>query len=143
MAHAEMEKSYDVDAGKYFHAVSDYEKYPEFVEGIKKVTVERESNGKYLAHYELSMMGKDMSYTLEIEDNADNGTVNWKLLKSDFFKVNNGSWKIHDEGPGKCKVRYSLEVDFNFPVPGLILKGLVKGTLPSMMNSFYQRAKMR
>ena len=141
MAQAEMEKIFDVEAGKYFHAVSNYEKYPEFVDGMKKVTIERQSNGKYLGHYLFSMMGKDMSYDLEIEDSAEKGTVNWKLLKSEFFKVNNGAWKIEEAGPGQCKVYYSLEVEFSFSVPGLILKGLVKGTLPSMMKSFYERAK--
>ena len=82
-----------------------------------------------------------MTYTLDIEDNAERMTVDWKLVESSFFKVNNGSWKIESMGPGKCKVSYSLEVEFTFSVPGLILKGLVKSMLPSMMNGFHQRAK--
>ena len=141
MAQAEMEKTYDVDAGKYFLAVSNYAKYPEFVDGMKAVTVQTQSPGKHIANYSISMLSKDMTYDLELRDNAEQGTVNWSLLKSDFFKVNNGAWKIESAGPGKCKVHYSLEVEFNFSVPGFILKGLVKGTLPSMMNSFYERAK--
>jgi ribosome-associated toxin RatA of RatAB toxin-antitoxin module len=141
MAQAEQEKTYDVDAAKYFQAVSQYEKYPEFVDGMKKVSAQRGSNGEVTAHYELSMMSKEMSYDLNIKEDPAAGTVNWTLAKSDFFKVNNGAWKIESLGAGKCKVTYSLEVEFNFSVPGLILKGLVKGTLPSMMKSFYERAQ--
>ena len=130
-----------MEAGKYFQAVSNYESYPEFVDGMKKVKVEHQSNGHFLAKYDISIMSKDMTYTLDIEDNAERMTVDWKLVESSFFKVNNGSWKIESMGPGKCKVSYSLEVEFTFSVPGLILKGLVKSMLPSMMNGFHQRAK--
>jgi len=141
MAQAEHEKSFEVSADKYFKAVADYEKYPEFVEGMKKVRVERAADGNVTAHYDLSMMSKDMSYVLKIRENPAAGEVDWSLLKSEFFKVNNGAWKIQATGPNSCKVKYSLEVEFNFSVPGLILKGVVKSTLPSMMDSFYQRAK--
>lgn len=141
MAQAEMEKTYDISAEKYFKAVSQYENYPQFVDGMKKVTCERDGTGSVVGHYELSMMSKDMSYVLKINENASAGTVNWSLMKSEFFRVNNGAWKIESTGANSCKVHYSLEVEFNFSVPGFILKTMVKGTLPSMMNSFYERAK--
>ena len=140
MAQAEQEKEYDVDASKYFQAVSQYEKYPEFVEGMKKVSVSR-NGSEIVGNYELSMMSKDMSYELKIKEDPAAGTVNWVLSKSDFFKTNTGAWKITAAGPGKCKVSYSLDVEFNFSVPGFILKGLIKSTLPTMMKSFYDRAK--
>ena len=141
MAQAEQEKTYDVDASKFFQAVTQLEKYPEFVDGMKKVVVEKGANGETIGHYELSMMSKDMSYSLKIKEDAAAGTLDWTLLKSDFFKVNNGAWKIESLGAGKCKVTYSLDVEFNFSVPGFILKSLVKGTLPTMMKNFYDRAK--
>jgi ribosome-associated toxin RatA of RatAB toxin-antitoxin module len=141
MAQAEQEKSYDVSAEKFFKAVADYEKYPEFVEGMRSVKAVRSADGSLTARYELSMMSKDMSYELKIIEDAAGGKVDWTLVKSDFFKVNNGSWRITPNGPASCKVRYALEVEFSFPVPGFILKGIVKGSLPSMMDSFYKRAK--
>ena len=141
MAQAENEKTYDIDASKYFKVVADIEKYPEFVEGMKKVKAEKLPSGEMTAAYELSMMGKDMSYTLSIKQDEAAGTLSWTLLKSDFFKVNNGAWLIESAGPGKCKVKYSLEVEFSFSVPGFMLKPMIKGTLPTMMDSFYKRAK--
>ncbi len=141
MAQAESEKTYEVSADKFFKAVADYEKYPEFVDGMRKVKAEKNPDGTIIAHYDLSMMSKDMSYTLRIKEAPEQGEVNWSLVKSDFFKVNNGAWKITSTGPASCKVRYSLEVEFSFSVPSLILKGIVKGSLPTMMNSFYERAK--
>ena len=140
MAQAESDKTYDVSAEKYFKAVSDYESYPKHVDGMKKVTVERNGN-EVTAHYELSMMSKDMSYSLKIKEDPAKGEISWVLLNSEFFKVNNGGWKIESTGPNSCKVHYSLEVEFTFSVPGFILKPLVKGTLPTMMDGFYKWAK--
>ena len=141
MAQAEQEKTYDVDAARYFQAVSEYENYPQFVDGMKRVTASRAEGGSVSAHYEFSMMSKEMTYDLAIRENPEKGEVSWTLQSSEFFKVNNGAWKIESLGPNRCKVKYSLEVEFNFSVPSFILKGVVKGTLPSMMNSFYERAK--
>src|ERR1035437_2689850 len=131
MAQAENEKTYDVDAQKYFQAVTDFDRYPEFVDGMKKVKTEKSATGEITAHYELSMMGKDMSYTLKIKQDPSAGEVSWTLLKSEFFKVNNGAWKIEPLGSGKCKVKYWLEVEFSFSVPGFMLKPMIKGTLPT------------
>lgn len=140
MAQATHEAFFDVDASQLYKAVTDYEKYPEFVEGMKKVTVDRTAGG-VTAHYELSMMGKDMSYTLQLKEEPEAGHLSWTLLKSEFFKVNNGDWLIQSNGPGKCKARYSSEVEFTFPVPAFVLKPMVKGALPKMMDGFYERAK--
>jgi len=44
-------------------------------------------------------------------------------------------------GPGKTDVLYELEIEMNFPVPGLIMNRLVKGSLPSMVKGFVKQAK--
>jgi len=145
MAQGVHETTFDVDASQLMRAVMDYEKYPEFVDGMKKVRVERGGAGgdkTVTAHYDLSMMGKDMSYVLRLKEEPEEGHLSWTLLKSEFFKVNNGDWLIQSLGPGKCKARYSSEVEFTFPVPGFMLKPIVKGALPKMMDGFYQRAKL-
>ena len=140
MAQAAHETTYDVDASLLFSVVTDYEKYPEFVDGMKKVRVERKGS-KVTADYDLSMMGKDMSYSLTLNEEPESGHLSWVLLKSEFFKINNGDWLIESLGPGKCKARYFSEVEFTFPVPGFMLKPMVKGAIPKMMDAFYERAK--
>lgn len=140
MAQAEETKTFDVDAQKLYQAVTSYEQYPEFVDGMKKVVIDRQS-GSLVGHYELSMMGKDMKYSLTLSENAGQLELSWTLLKSDFFKVNNGKWKIVALGAGRCQATFSQEVEFTFPVPGFVLKPMIKGTLPLMMNGFAERAK--
>ncbi len=85
-------------------------------------------------------MMKDVSYTLDHKEDAASCTIEWTLVESDFFKMNNGRWTLKAVAPGKTEAHYALEVEFKIPVPGLILNRLVKGSLPSMIKNFEKRA---
>jgi ribosome-associated toxin RatA of RatAB toxin-antitoxin module len=139
MAHAEFHQVMNVDKGKLFEVLCRYEDYPQFVDGVRGVQVERKGPGQARAKYEVSMM-KEVRYTLDHREDAAAGTLSWELVESDFFKRNTGRWELKDAGPGKTDVLYSLEVEFKIPVPGLILNRLVKGSLPPMVQSFVRRA---
>jgi len=139
MANAEHKEILNVDKEKLFDAITRYEDYPQFVEGVKAVKVERKGEGAARATYSVSMM-KDFVYTLDHKEDRAKGRVEWTLVSSDAFKVNKGYWQLKDAGKGKTDVTYAIEVDFTFPVPGFILNKVVKGTLPSMVQGFARRA---
>lgn len=140
MAQAELKEVLAVDADKLFDVITRYEEYPKFVDGINSIQVERKGPGHARVIYQISMM-KDFSYCLDLREDRKNGRVEWTLVESDLFKKNNGLWEIKSLGEGKTEALYKLEVEFNIPVPGLILNRLVKGNLPSMMKSFEKQAK--
>jgi ribosome-associated toxin RatA of RatAB toxin-antitoxin module len=140
MAQAEFHEVFPIDLNKLFAVITRYEDYPQFVTGCSGVKVERKAPGKARATYNVNMM-KEISYTLDhVEDQAA-GTVEWNLVESDFMKTNKGRWVLKSLGPNKTDVRYELEVEFKFPVPGMILNRLVKGSLGPMVKSFVERAK--
>ena len=140
MAQAEITETLGVDRDKFFQAVVKYEDYPQFVDGCSRVSVDRSDPSRPKVTYFVSMM-KDISYTLEHTEDAATGRVTWSLVSSDFFKKNIGHWEIDSAGPGKVKVKYVIDIEFKFPVPGLILNKLVKGSLPSMLRNFEKKAK--
>ncbi len=140
MAQAEIREKLNVDAEKMFQAITRYEEYPKFVEGMKNAKCDRTQAGKVRVVYEVNMM-KDIIYTLDHIEDATKRTVKWTLVESDTFKKNDGMWEIKDLGSGKCEAFYSLDVDFKIPVPGFILNRLVKGSLPAMIKSFEKRAR--
>jgi len=144
MAGAEFHEVKDVNREKLFEALRRYEDYPKFVEGMKTAKVDRSKSGQIRASYEVSMM-KDVAYTLDLKEEYTPGAevyrIQWSLVESDSFKKNNGTWELRDAGKGKTDVKYSLEIEFNFSVPGFILNRLVKGSLPSMVEGFCKRAK--
>jgi len=140
MAVAEFRKTLEVDRDKLFAAITQYEDYPKFVDGVVEAKVERKSAGHARTTYKINMM-KEVNYTLDIQEDAGAGRVQWSLVESDSFKVNNGLWELKTVGPGKTDVLYRLEIEFTFSVPGFILNKLVKGSLPSMVNSFVKRTQ--
>jgi ribosome-associated toxin RatA of RatAB toxin-antitoxin module len=140
MANAKIQETLSVSKAKLFKAVTQYENYPKFVEGCRSVKVDRSSPGSAQVSYDISMM-KDITYTLEHAEDEAKGVVSWKLIKSDFVKLNNGRWNIQEAGPDRCKVEYEVDIEFSFPVPGFILSRLIKGTLPAMLKSFEKQAK--
>ncbi len=140
MAHADYKGVLGVDKNKLFDAIVRYEDYPQFVDGCTGVKVERKSAGHARVTYQMSLM-KDFSYTIDLEEDREKGTVSWKLVESDLFKTNNGGWKIKESAAGKVDVEYEVEVDFKIPVPGFILNRLVKGSLPAMIKGFEKQAR--
>ena len=139
MAKAEFHEVIAADKDKLFQAITKYEDYPQFVDGVESVAVERKGAGQARVSYRVNMM-KEVIYTLDHHEDVAAGIVQWTMVESDSFKMNNGRWELKPAGPGKTDVRYELEIEFNFPVPGFILSKLVKGSLPSMVKNFAKRA---
>jgi ribosome-associated toxin RatA of RatAB toxin-antitoxin module len=139
MAKAEINETLEVPFEKLFATVTRYEDYPQFVDGCTEVKVERKGPGKARVTYHVSMI-KDVIYTLDhVEDEAA-GVISWTLVESNAMKVNNGRWTLKREGDAETSVHYQVEIEFNFPVPGMILNRLIKSSLPSMLRNFEEQA---
>jgi hypothetical protein len=52
-------------------------------------------------------------------------------------------WELKSLGPNKTQVLYKLEIDFDFPVPGFVLKKLVASALPKTIREFSDEALRR
>lgn len=140
MASAEIHETLNVDKDKLYQVITAYERYPEFVEGCQTAKVDSKTGSVAKVTYGLNLV-KDISYTLEHQEDAAAGKVTWKLLSSDFLKVNTGGWELKSLGAGKTDVKYQLEVEFKIPVPGFILNRLIKSSLPTMLKNFEKQAK--
>jgi ribosome-associated toxin RatA of RatAB toxin-antitoxin module len=140
MAKAEFHDVFSVNRDQLYAAITQYENYPQFVEGCTAVKVDRQGPGKARVVYHVNVMSQDVTYTLDHVENVEKGIVEWILVDSNFFKKNVGSWQIKSVGSGKTDVTYNIDVEFKIPVPGFILNKLVKGSLPGMVRSFEKRA---
>ena len=143
MPKAEFEKECDVSAETLFATITDYDRYPEFVDGVKKVTTKKKPTGEVVCDNLMTMMGKEIAYTIQLQETPQSGKVTWSLLSSDQFRTNSGGWEVQALSKGRCKVKYWLEVDLSFSVPSFIMKGLIKSMLPSVVDSFVAQAKKR
>ena len=140
MAQAEFEEILKVDAEKRYRVITQYDLYPQFVEGCQSARVDRISPQQAKVTYHVNVLSQDVHYILSHQESMDHSRVEWTLLESNFFKKNVGSWDLKSLGPGKTQVKYSLDVEFKVPIPSFVLNRLVKGSLPGMVRSFEKQA---
>lgn len=131
----------DIDINKLYDVLVDYEKYPEFVDGVSGIKVLSKDEKAAKVEYNLNMI-KSFKYIINLKQERP-GRLSWTLDSGDLFKKNDGEWKLKDLGNGKTEVTYTLDVDFKIFAPSSILSALTEKNLPSMMNSFFKRAKAK
>jgi coenzyme Q-binding protein COQ10 len=124
---------------KVFQLLTDYEKNPEFMDGVTSAEVLERSDNVAVVKFNIDII-KQFTYTLRLTETAPT-ELSWEFVEGDLFKSNTGRWKLSDNGDGTTDVDYSLEVDFKMMVPGMISKKLVKSNLPSLMKSVNKRAQ--
>lgn len=122
-----------------YKLVSDYEKYPEFLNEVKSCHVLKSENGKKLVEFKVSVI-KSFSYQLWMTE-KEPAEISWTFASGDIFKTSLGHWKLSDSPGGKTKAEYSVEATFGIFVPGPIAKSLLSVNLPTMMNAYHKRVK--
>ena len=129
---------------RFYDLVVDYERYPEFVPGIKACRVRNGGPEKHV-EYELDLGVKRLRYVLRMEE-ARPRRVAWSLVSGDLMKVSNGSWELADEH-GRTRAHYSVEIQIARPplVPQALIDRvsdeLTKVQLPRTLDAFKARAE--
>jgi len=135
MASAETTDIFACTPAQFHKIVTDYEKYPEFLQEVKRCQVLKTEGNRKLIAYTVSVM-KEFQYNLWMTEAPD--LVSWEFASGDIFKTMKGFWKMTDEG-GKCRGTYGVEATFGMFVPGPIAKALVNVNLPNMLSAYHKR----
>ena len=139
MAKVVREKEMNVSCALLLRAITEAENYPKFLSEVVSAKKVSGTPEKYQVCFEIEVV-KRFQYTLEFQTNGKD-KVSWKLVDSDFFKKNEGTWSLKAVSDKKTAVHYELDVDFGFLVPGFISKKLTEISLPKMFDAFELRAK--
>jgi ribosome-associated toxin RatA of RatAB toxin-antitoxin module len=144
MAKAERQEIIDLSLEKLFNTIKDYESYPQFVNGMKSTRIlETKSDGSKNVAFDIELI-KRVQYTVNIQekinDQKTEARIEWRLIESEALKTSHGLWILKSLTPTRTDVVYSLEVDFHFPVPGFVLKGLIATSMPLAIQEFKNRA---
>jgi ribosome-associated toxin RatA of RatAB toxin-antitoxin module len=135
MASAEVSDVFACSVEQFYKIVTDYEKYPEFLQEVKECKILKAEGNKKLIEYKVSVM-KDFKYSLWMTEAPT--LISWEFASGDIFKTLKGLWKLQDEN-GKCRASYSLDATFGMLVPSPIAKALVSVNLPNMISSYHKR----
>jgi ribosome-associated toxin RatA of RatAB toxin-antitoxin module len=134
----------DAPLEKVFEVVADYERYPEFVPGIRACRI-RSTSGEKHVEYELDLGVRRIRYVLRHAEERPT-RVTWSLVSGDMMKVSNGSWRLAAEG-GRTRALYSVEIQIARPplVPQMIVDRvsdeLTRIQLPKTLDAFKARAE--
>jgi coenzyme Q-binding protein COQ10 len=135
---APIERLYDV--------IVDYERYPEFVPGIKACRVKSQRPPREV-EYELDLGIKRVRYVLRHEELRPT-RVSWSLVSGELMKVSSGSWDLRPEAGGTL-ARYAVEVQLSKPplVPQALFDKITdelnKVALPRNLHAFKARAEAK
>jgi len=142
MAQASRTEILPISLEAFYHVVTDYESYSDFVDGVSDVNIQEKGKNKLVVEYSLNLI-KTFHYVLETkqEMKAKSAKVSWKLVESDLMKVNNGAWTMKVISENELEVTYDIEVEFKGLVPKMIINKLVEGNLPGLFKSYLKRAK--
>ncbi len=129
---------------RFYDIVVDYERYPEFVPGIRSCRVTR-AGGEIRVEYELDVGVRRIRYVLKHEEERPR-RVRWSLVSGDMLKVSNGSW---DLSPEQERTRATYSVDIQIARPPLVPQSIVNRVsdeltrvqLPKTLAAFKARAE--
>ena len=105
-----------------FAVVTDLERYPEWVAGLKEVEVrERDAEGRAsLVAFRAAAFGRSTSYTLEYDYSKAPDAVLWVQRDGDVTSRLDGSYRFVPAGGGETEVFYELIVELKVPIPGFV-----------------------
>lgn len=126
----------NANAQKCYEVIADFERYPDFVEEMKKVRVLSHSGDRWRVEYTIHIV-KDIVYTLDLTG-VPGKSLTW-TLHSGWFKRNDGGWTLEELGPDKTRATYTVDIDVGPLVPKKILDMAVGQNFPAMLERFKKR----
>jgi ribosome-associated toxin RatA of RatAB toxin-antitoxin module len=141
------EQSTDVGAGPetVFAVASDLERYPEWQDFLQRVTVRERDPSGAPALVEAEADAKVTALKLVLRATREEPRqVAWRAEGGDV-KALSGAFDITEQGPGRSRVTFRLEVDPGFKL-GLLLRGAVadrlrERVLSGMLDGLRRRAE--
>ena len=105
-----------------FEVAADIERYPEWANDIKEVTVhERDDQGRpTLVTFRAAAFGRSTGYTLAYDYAEAPRVFAWRLTQGDITTKLDGSYVFDAAEGGGTDVTYHLEAELRVPIPGFI-----------------------
>ncbi len=131
----------DAPAGSVMEIITDFEAYPDWIDNIKDVEV-RETDAEGRASrvwYHVDARVMDIEYVLAYEY-PDEHTLTWTLDEGEQIRQLDGEYRLEPDGDA-TDVRYTLEVDVAFPLPGFMKKRAAKQIMETGLKDLKRRAE--
>jgi ribosome-associated toxin RatA of RatAB toxin-antitoxin module len=122
---------------KCFGVITDYEKYPEFLPEVKKVTVDFGKGNVKEVTYTVDIKAKVITYTLR-HNAKPPGELSWTLVRGEMMKGNDGAWTLAAVPEG-TQATYTIDLKLGALVPSMVERLLAEQSLPGLLQNFKKR----
>jgi ribosome-associated toxin RatA of RatAB toxin-antitoxin module len=122
--------------------IADFDAYPEWAEQVKSVEILQSDEDGRAERVRFTMDAgpiKD-SYTLDYRWAPDGRSVSWTLVKGQIQKAQDGSYVL-DGGSDGTTVTYSLAVDLNIPMIGMLRRKAEKVIIDTALKGLRRRVE--
>jgi ribosome-associated toxin RatA of RatAB toxin-antitoxin module len=122
--------------------IADFAAYPEWADQVKSVEIVEPGSGDRPRRVRFTMDAgpiKD-SYTLDYTWAGDDRSVSWTLVKGQMQRAQDGSYALA-EGEGTTTVTYSLAVDLNIPMIGMLRRKAEKVIIDTALKGLKRRVE--
>ena len=121
--------------------ISDFERYPEWVQGMKRVeVVDPGTDGRAdQVYFELEATPIKDAYTLAYDWQGDQA-VRWHLVEGKVLKSMEGAYELSPSGSG-TEVTYRLAVELSIPMIGLLRRKAEKIIIDTALKGLKKRVE--
>ena len=130
------------DPERVMAVIADFAAYPEWADQVKSVEVlDIDAAGRpERVRFQMDAGPIKDSYTLDYTWAADGRSVSWTLVKGQIQKAQNGSYALVG-GSGRTTVTYSLAVDLNIPMIGMLRRKAEKVIIDTALKGLKRRVE--
>jgi len=131
----------DAPASDVMAVIADFPAYPQWVGAAKKVEVlEAGDDGRARqVHFVIDAGVIKDDYVLDYTWDGDR-KVSWKLVKGELMKRQEGSYAL-DEKDGATEVTYSITIDVNMPLIGMLKRKAERVILDTALKELKKRVE--
>ena len=122
--------------------IADFAAYPEWADQVKSVEIlDTDAAGRpERVRFQMDAGPIKDSYTLDYTWAPDGRSVSWTLVKGQIQKAQNGSYALVG-GAGGTTVTYSLAVDLNIPMIGMLRRKAEKVIIDTALKGLKRRVE--
>ncbi|RLV49155.1 cyclase [Nocardioides mangrovicus] len=131
----------DAPAAEVMAVIADFESYPQWVQGMKRVEVVARSDDGTVEQvaFDLEAMPIKDSYTLAYDWHGQDD-VSWHLVEGRMLSAMEGSYQLRPVGVG-TEVTYRLEVDVSIPMIGMLKRRAEKVIVDTALKGLKKRVE--
>jgi ribosome-associated toxin RatA of RatAB toxin-antitoxin module len=123
-----------------YDTTADVASYPEWASGVREVEIlDSDDEGRVQrARFVLDGFVKEIEYVLRYTHDRPN-MLSWVAEENDDLRMLEGSYQFVSKDDGSTEVVYSLRVELNFNLPGLIRRQAEKQIVSTALRGLRKR----